>query len=100
MRKFKVVAAILSPAALLIASGCSAQSGDNAASATVGPFNVAPVASFDMPWAAAFAPGTQVLFVTEKKGTMKFIDLPSGRQGTVTGIPEVNFNGQGGFGDL
>ena len=46
------------------------------------PFKVTPVAAFDAPWAAALAPGTQTLFVTEKKGTMKFIDLPSGRQGT------------------
>jgi len=99
MRSFRQVVAALSPAALLIASSCSAQSGDNA-SATVGPFSVTPVASFDLPWAARFAPGTQVLFVTEKKGTMKFIDLPSGRQGTVTGIPEVNFAGQGGFADV
>jgi glucose/arabinose dehydrogenase len=104
MRK-SILAAILFPAAVLSASCGSAQPADNAvqsraATANAAPFKVAEVASFDAPWAARFAPGTQVLFVTEKKGTMKFIDLPSGRMGTVTGIPQVNFSGQGGFADV
>jgi aldose sugar dehydrogenase len=38
--------------------------------------------------------------VTEKPGTMKFVDLPSGRLGTVSGLPEVVNQGQGGLGDL
>jgi glucose/arabinose dehydrogenase len=48
----------------------------------------------------AFAPGTNTLFITEKKGTMKFVDLASGRTGTVTGVPEVAYGGQGGLGDV
>ncbi|MEO6153359.1 MAG: PQQ-dependent sugar dehydrogenase [Croceibacterium sp.] len=95
MRK-SILTAILFPAALAFASCGAAQSGDSA----VSPFKIAPVSTFDVPWAAAFAPGTQTLFVTEKKGTMKFIDLPSGRRGTVIGIPAVNFTGQGGFADV
>ena len=101
MRKFKQVATALSPLALLIASGCAAQSGDSAAATTtVGPFKVAAQGSFDNAWAIAFAPGTQVLFVTEKPGTMKFVDLPSGRIGTVTGVPQVAYGGQGGLADV
>lgn len=64
------------------------------------PFAVEAKGAFDAPWALAFAPGTQVLFVTEKPGTMKFVDLASGRQGTVSGLPEVVNEGQGGLGDV
>jgi glucose/arabinose dehydrogenase len=100
MRK-TILAAILIPAALGFASCGQAQPANNPVqSASALPFKVTPVGAFDAPWAAAFAPGTQTLFVTEKKGTMKFIDLPSGRQGTVTGVPQVNFSGQGGFADV
>jgi glucose/arabinose dehydrogenase len=100
MRK-TILAAILIPAALGFASCGQAQPANNPVqSAAALPFKVTPVATFDAPWATAFAPGTQVLFVTEKKGTMKFIDLASGRQGTVTGVPQVNFSGQGGFADV
>jgi len=38
--------------------------------------------------------------VTEKPGTMKFVDLESGRLGTVTGLPTVLNQGQGGLGDV
>jgi glucose/arabinose dehydrogenase len=100
MRKIRQLVAALSPATLLIASGCSAQSGDSAPAASAMPFAIEPAGTFDSPWAIAFAPGTQVLFVTEKAGTMKFVDLPSGRLGTVTGLPTVLNEGQGGLGDV
>ncbi len=66
----------------------------------VGPFAVRDMGTFDKPWAAAFAPGTSTLFITEKPGTMKFVDTATGRLGTVTGMPEVDFGGQGGLGDI
>ena len=101
MRRIKQVAIALSPAALLIASCSAAQSGDSPAAATsAGPFSIAEKGTFDSPWAIAFAPGTQTLFITEKPGTMKFVDLASGRQGTVTGLPSVFNSGQGGLGDV
>ena len=95
----------LSLPALVIASCGSAQTGDNAARAGAAaeapaPFAAQSFGEFDEPWAIAFAPGTQVAFVTEKPGTMKFVDLPSGRVGTVTGLPEVAYGGQGGLGDV
>jgi glucose/arabinose dehydrogenase len=87
--------------ALLIASCSQAQSGESAPASTGGqPFAIEDKGTFDRPWALAFAPGTQVLFVTEKPGTMKFVDLPSGRLGTVTGLPAVLNAGQGGLGDV
>lgn len=100
MRKIKQVAIVLSPAALAIASCSQAQPGDNAAADSGQPFAIAEQGTFDQPWAIAFAPGTQVVFITEKPGTMKFVDLASGRTGTVTGTPEVALGGQGGFGDV
>ena len=108
MIKKTILLAIVS-AAFPLAS-CSAQpAGDSArnspstpaASAeSERPFTVTPHGAFDEPWAAAFAPGTNVIFVTEKGGTMKFVDLPSGRMGTVSGLPQVDYGGQGGLGDI
>ncbi|MBO9518698.1 MAG: PQQ-dependent sugar dehydrogenase [Porphyrobacter sp.] len=100
MRKFKQVLVALSPATLMIASCGSAQSGDSPAPAGPSPFAIAEKGSFDSPWALAFAPGTQTLFITEKPGTMKFVDLATGRQGSVTGLPKVLVQGQGGLGDV
>jgi glucose/arabinose dehydrogenase len=100
---------LLSTAAFALASCGSAATGDSSAQAqsaprpTSGqerPFTVTAHGSFDEPWAADFAPGTSVLFVTEKPGTMKFVDLSSGRLGTVTGLPQVDYGGQGGLGDV
>jgi glucose/arabinose dehydrogenase len=100
MRKVRQLLIALSPAAMLIASCSQAQSGDSAPAAAGQPFTIAEKGSFNAPWAIAFAPGTQVMFVTEKGGTMKFVDLASGRLGTVTGLPAVLNQGQGGLGDV
>lgn len=100
MRILKQVTLALSPAAALIASCSQAQTGDSVEASPAMPFTVQEMGAFDSAWAIAFAPGTQVLFITEKPGTMKFVDLPSGRVGTVTGLPEVLNQGQGGLGDV
>ena len=63
-------------------------------------FATEQLGEFEEPWAAAFAPGTSTLFVTEKAGTIKFYDMASKRMGTVTGAPTVDFGGQGGLGDI
>ena len=63
-------------------------------------FAKAELARFAEPWAAAFAPGTPILFVTEKKGAVRWYDTASKRVGTVTGAPEVDYGGQGGLGDI
>src|SRR5690606_27905698 len=86
MRKIEQLMIALSPAALLIASCSQAQTGDSEpADASAQPFAIEEKGAFDSPWAIAFAPGTEVLFITEKPGTMKFVDLASGRHGTVSG---------------
>lgn len=114
MTKSAILAAVLSPCALVSAS-CSAEpAGDSApteaaVTAEIGEkvtvtsadqFKAMSLGAFDEPWAAEFAPGTSVLFITEKSGTMKFVDTATGRTGTVTGMPEVDYGGQGGLGDV
>ena len=99
------LAATLSPLTLFAASCGNAASGDSAAlqaapTATEGEFSITDHGTFDRPWALAFAPGTDVLFITEKPGAMKFVDTASGRLGTVSGLPDVDFGGQGGLGDV
>ena len=109
MTRTAILTALLSTAALALASCGSAATGDSSAQAQSTPrpatgderpFAITAHGSFDEPWAADFAPGTSVLFITEKPGTMKFVDLPSGRQGTVSGLPQVDYGGQGGLGDV
>jgi len=69
------------------------------AAETIGPFSVATVARFDEPWAFSFLPDGRVL-VSEKPGKLKLVDVASGRIGEVTGVPDVVYGGQGGFGDV
>ena len=64
------------------------------------PFSATSIGRFDEPWALAFEPGTGTVFITEKPGTMKFYDPASGRSGSVTGLPTVAYEGQGGLGDI
>lgn len=72
-------------------------------SADARPFQVEEIGRFDEPWAATFLPNG-LLLITEKRGTMRFVDFmdegPSQRLGTVTGLPQVDYGGQGGLGDV
>jgi len=58
------------------------------------------MAVFEEPWAIEFAPGTGVLFVTEQGGALKVMDTSTGEIGTVSGVPQVDYGGQGGLGDI
>jgi len=94
MKTFALTAAILSPLALLASCGNAAM-GDSEPVSTPAPaggqggFKTEELARFDEPWAAAFAPGTSLLFVTERAGTAKFLDIKTGESGNVTGVPKV-----------
>lgn len=88
---------------MMLASCANAETGESAqtaAAADDAPYAVSDVASFEEPWAIAFAPGTSMLFVTEKAGTLKVLDTASGKGGTVAGAPQVAYAGQGGLGDI
>ncbi len=59
-----------------------------------------PIGTFANPWAVSFAPGTSFAFISERAGTMKFVDIRNGQIGNVSGLPDVDFRGQGGLGDI
>src|SRR5207342_1156623 len=61
-------------------------------------FAITEVASFQSPWAMAFLPDGRLL-VTEKRGALKLVQ-PGGTIGTVSGLPAVDYGGQGGLGDV
>jgi glucose/arabinose dehydrogenase len=63
------------------------------------PFVVQAVAEFDEPWAMAFLPDGRLL-VTEKKGRLRLVTTDDGSAVEVRGVPEVDYGGQGGFGDV
>ena len=83
-------------------ASCNAAPAKSAGGQTAGQagFAIEEFGKFDEPWAMAFAPGTSVLFVTERGGTLKFVDTASGKLGTVSGLPKVDYGGQGGLGDI
>jgi glucose/arabinose dehydrogenase len=102
------MAAIFLPAAALASCG-NDETGETGATGSApdapvaaGPtsFAVSPVATLGEPWAIAFAPGTPVLFITEKPGAITVLDTATGTRGTVTGVPQVAYGGQGGLGDI
>ena len=62
------------------------------------PFNIEHVTTFDEPWSMAFLPDGRML-VTEKKGNV-FIVTQTGQKAGVRGVPDVDYGGQGGLGDV
>ena len=63
------------------------------------PFVSTERARFSEPWAMAFLPDGRLL-VTEKGGTLRLFDPASGQTGTILGVPQVAYGGQGGLGDV
>lgn len=99
MSHTKFIALALTTASLPLAS-CGAQASVETIAATSGTFAVTEHGTFAEPWAAAFEPGTGILFITEKAGTIKFYNPATGTTGNVTGTPKVDYGGQGGLGDI
>ena len=62
------------------------------------PFKVEKISHFDEPWAMAFLPDGRML-VTEKKGRLLIVSQ-QGEQSLVGGMPDVDYGGQGGMGDV
>ncbi|WP_140726311.1 PQQ-dependent sugar dehydrogenase [Pseudomonas sp. Hp2] len=95
-------ASIIALSALLALStgACAAETVAPAAVARAQwPFAATEFGKFDEPWAMSFLPdGT--LLVSEKRGALKRFDPATRRTGEVTGVPEVAYGGQGGFGDV
>ena len=91
------VLATLSLLPLSLASCGAAATGDNAQGER--PFTIEEMGQFEEPWAMDFDEPTGALLVTEKAGTMR-LRLADGRMGRVTGLPKVDYGGQGGLGDV
>lgn len=79
-------------ALILMASACTSDASDN-------PFQIEALAEFDEPWAMAFLPDGRLL-ITEKKGQLLVVSAEDDRSAAVRGVPEVDYGGQGGFGDI
>src|SRR5690606_6491449 len=92
----KTPAAGLSCLAMLLA-GCSGPPA-GAAEASNEKFTVTAMAQFEEPWAMTFLPDGRLL-VSEKKGALKVYQI-AGQMHDVRGVPDVDYGGQGGFGDV
>ncbi|MCQ4166004.1 PQQ-dependent sugar dehydrogenase [Tahibacter harae] len=62
------------------------------------PFTATPVTELNEPWAMTFLPDGRLL-VTLKKGQLKVL-TQDGKSGDVSGVPAVDYGGQGGLGDV
>jgi glucose/arabinose dehydrogenase len=82
-------------------SGDAVASGNSAAPATSGgrPFVVTELARFDEPWAMTFLPGGAEALITEKRGRL-LLWREGAQPIQVSGVPTVDYGGQGGFGDV
>ena len=63
------------------------------------PFNIEEITAFDEPWAMVFLPDGRML-VTEKKGRLALVGQDGQSFDAIAGIPNVNYAGQGGLGDI
>jgi aldose sugar dehydrogenase len=63
------------------------------------PFTSTAVATFDQPWAMSFLPDGRLL-ITEKPGKIKLFNPATSTVNEVSGVPTVQFGGQGGLGDV
>jgi glucose/arabinose dehydrogenase len=63
------------------------------------PFEATHVTSFDEPWAMTFLPDGRLL-VTEKAGRLKVVTQSGEQSSPIDGVPEVDYGGQGGLGDV
>lgn len=77
---------------VVTASACASNANDN-------PFRTEVLAEFDEPWAMAFLPDDRLL-VTEKKGRLLVVSTDDGSVVNVSGMPNVDYGGQGGLGDV
>ncbi len=62
-------------------------------------FATSAVASFEEPWAMSFLPDGRLL-VTEKAGRLLIVSQNGEKSSPISGIPIVDYGGQGGLGDV
>lgn len=76
---------------LIILPSCS--------SAESKPFISSTIASFNSPWAMTFLPSGHLL-VSEKTGNLYQVTQSGQKSDPIKGLPDVDFGGQGGLGDV
>jgi aldose sugar dehydrogenase len=98
--RFVMKRAIFAGAALSLAA-CGAAGVTNAAPKKTAAklFDVAVIADFEEPWAMAFIPDSPFALITEKKGKLMLWEQ-GGAVREVSGVPKVDYGGQGGLGDV
>lgn len=79
-------------AGVVLLSACASADPDH-------PFDAREVATFDRPWAMTFLPDGRLL-VTEKEGRLLLVTQAGEKSAPIPGVPEVDYGGQGGFGDV
>ena len=83
---------LISVTICMVMAACAAAEDDR-------PFITEGIAKFDEPWAMAFLPDGRLL-VTEKKGRLLLVSQDGRTTTAITGIPTVDYGGQGGLGDV
>ena len=87
-------------ATLAVVAACGGlESASSRTDAADRPFVTTEIAKFDEPWAMTFLPDGRLL-VTEKRGELELFDPTTRRSTTIAGVPEVDYGGEGGFGDV
>jgi glucose/arabinose dehydrogenase len=98
MRTALFAAALLATAAMTAMPAAAEMNFGNAKPNPVKPFVETPVATFNFPWAIAFLPDGHML-ITEKPGKI-FLVSQTGQKQDVSGVPAVQYEGQGGLLDV
>lgn len=83
----------------LVAAACAPSPGNAEVSTGPIPFEATSIATFNQPWAMTFVPGTPFALITEQNGKLKLWQA-DGPVLDVSGVPAVDYGGQGGFGDI
>jgi glucose/arabinose dehydrogenase len=96
MRLRSAVAALV-----LLSASASQAAGQSTSTRSSGdrPFQVQVVADFESPWAMTFLPDGRML-ITEKAGTLHLVSADGQQRKSVSGIPQVASEGQGGLMDV
>ncbi|MBX7541088.1 PQQ-dependent sugar dehydrogenase [Qipengyuania sphaerica] len=109
MKRLAKLAATLSPLALLASCGSGYSTGEDTGEAVSTPAPTDEFAGFattvhgkyNEPWAAAFVPGTDIIVITEKSGSIRGYRTGEYKRAIFfEGVPEVDYGGQGGLGDV
>ncbi|WP_299324230.1 PQQ-dependent sugar dehydrogenase [Parasphingopyxis sp.] len=98
MRTLFASLSVIALVACSASEGVSAQSTDAETSVAAETFTVEEQGVFAEPWAMTFWGDN--LLVTEKEGVMWRVDLSTGQRFDIGGLPEVDYGGQGGLGDV